>query len=303
MGLREEWRDFVPDVSFELIPIKNLVSNQDYQRSLSTKQIQKMVENFDLHQINLVKVSRRDGVNLVMNGQHTIETVAAKSGSRDTPVWCMVYNDLSYEHEADIFANQTKYTRALSSIEVFVAKVEAGYDEQLMIKSLLESFDLKICSASHVNGTVCAIAAVEEIYEKYGFHTLDETIRLILATWEGESASFAGNILRAVARVVYCYEDSLDHQMFAERLGNVSVKEIVRSARERNNGILGYAETLITYYNRKTRGGNSLPWSKLYKVTRNEAETTEGQSLQNTTSANTDNNKVTDMADSQCANS
>ena len=45
-------------------------------------------------------------------------------------------------------------------------------------------------------------------------HTLDETIRLILATWEGESASFAGNILRAVARVVYCYEDSLDHQMY-----------------------------------------------------------------------------------------
>ena len=26
---------FVPDVHFELIPIKNLVSNQEYQRSLS----------------------------------------------------------------------------------------------------------------------------------------------------------------------------------------------------------------------------------------------------------------------------
>ena len=85
MGLSEEWREFVPDVTFELIPIKNLVSNQDYQRSLSARQIQKMVENFDLYQINLIKVSRRDGANLVMNGQHTIETVAAKSGSRDTP--------------------------------------------------------------------------------------------------------------------------------------------------------------------------------------------------------------------------
>ena len=129
MGLSEEWREFVPDVTFELIPIKNLVSNQDYQRSLSARQIQKMVENFDLYQINLIKVSRRDGANLVMNGQHTIETVAAKSGSRDTPVWCMVYNDLNYKHEANIFANQTLYTRALSSYDVFVAKVEAGYDE------------------------------------------------------------------------------------------------------------------------------------------------------------------------------
>ena len=49
MGLSEEWREFVPDVTFELIPIKNLVSNQDYQRSLSARQIQKMVENFEIN--------------------------------------------------------------------------------------------------------------------------------------------------------------------------------------------------------------------------------------------------------------
>ena len=29
--------------------------------------------HFDVHQINPVKVSRRDGINYVCNGQHTIE--------------------------------------------------------------------------------------------------------------------------------------------------------------------------------------------------------------------------------------
>ncbi len=48
-------------------------------------------------------------MNFVFNGQHTIEIVALVSGSRDTPVWCMVYEDLDYELEADIFANQQKY--------------------------------------------------------------------------------------------------------------------------------------------------------------------------------------------------
>lgn len=52
-----------------------------------------------------VKVSRRDGINYVFNGQHTIEIVALVSGSRDTPVWCMIYDELCYEHEADIFAS------------------------------------------------------------------------------------------------------------------------------------------------------------------------------------------------------
>jgi hypothetical protein len=59
---------YVPDVRFEKIPIKNLLSNQDYQRNLSVRHIQKTVENFDIHQINPVKVSRRDGINYVFNG-------------------------------------------------------------------------------------------------------------------------------------------------------------------------------------------------------------------------------------------
>lgn len=85
-----------------------------------------------------------------------------------------MYNDLDYEHEVDIFANQTRYTRALSSYDIFVAKLEAGYDEQLMIKSLVESYELRISKNAHLNRNICAVSALERIYEAYGFHTLDK---------------------------------------------------------------------------------------------------------------------------------
>ena len=39
---------YVPDVHYELIPIKNLVSNQTYQRNLSLKHVQKAAGHFDL---------------------------------------------------------------------------------------------------------------------------------------------------------------------------------------------------------------------------------------------------------------
>ena len=106
-----EYSAFVPNVKFELIPIKNLVSNQEYQRNLSTNHIKKTAENFDLYQINPVRVSRRDGINYVFNGQHTIEIIASVSGSRETPVWCMVYEDMSYTIEADVFAQQQKFVK------------------------------------------------------------------------------------------------------------------------------------------------------------------------------------------------
>lgn len=95
----DDFSAFVPKVHFEQIPIKNLVSNQEYQRNLSLSHVRRTVENFDLYQINPVKVSRRDGVNYVFNGQHTIEIIATVSGSRETPVWCMIYDDLEYTQE------------------------------------------------------------------------------------------------------------------------------------------------------------------------------------------------------------
>ena len=98
----KDFTSFVPDVHFELIPIRNLVSNQDYQRPLSQAQVESAISDFDLNQINPVKVSRRDGINYVFNGQHTIEIIATVSGSRDCPVWCMIYDNLDYRNEADI---------------------------------------------------------------------------------------------------------------------------------------------------------------------------------------------------------
>ena len=140
----DEYNAFIPQVHFEQIPIKNLVANQEYQRNLSMTHIERAAANFNVYQINPVKVSRRDGVNYVFNGQHTIEIVARVSGSRDTPVWCMIYDDLNYQQEADIFANQMKYVKPLTPYEIFMANLEAENDIQIMIADLVESYKLKI---------------------------------------------------------------------------------------------------------------------------------------------------------------
>lgn len=65
----DKFSNYVPNVHFEKIPIRNLVSNQDYQRNLSQAHIARAAANFDLYQINPVKVSRRDGVNYVFNAK------------------------------------------------------------------------------------------------------------------------------------------------------------------------------------------------------------------------------------------
>lgn len=260
----ERFNQFIPQVHFELIPIRNLVSNQEYQRSISEKQVLHAAENFDVNQINPVKVSRRNGMNYVFNGQHTIEIVAMVSGSRDTPVWCMIYDDLEYTHEADIFANQSKYVRPLTPYDIFTANIEAGNQEQLIIKELVESYGLSI-TPGDAPGGICAVATIQDIMKKFGYGNLDHTLRLCIATWEGAPHSLSSNILKSIAILIHVYGDELSDETFKEKLGSVSLKEIMRNAKERRSGSMGYAEALVTFYAKGTRGGkNNLSLEKLY---------------------------------------
>ena len=59
----KEHDQYVPKVHFKLIPIKNLASNQKYQRNLSMAHIRRTIKNFDVRQVNPVKISCRDEIN------------------------------------------------------------------------------------------------------------------------------------------------------------------------------------------------------------------------------------------------
>ena len=262
-----DFSQYVPNVHFEQIPIKYLVSNQKYQRNLSNAHVIDVAEHFDLYKINPVKVSRRDGINYVFNGQHTIEIVAMVSGSRDTPVWCMIYDDLNYEHEADIFDNQMKHVKKLQPYEVFNANVEAGNELQIMIKQLVESYGLSI-GTKKAPCVVSAVSTMEEIYRKYGYHVLNRTIRLCVGAWEGEINSLSANILRAVSKMIVTYKKELDDVEFKNKVGSYSIKQISRQAKERRPGSMGYAETMVLAYNGKKKSShNTLKLQELYTKT------------------------------------
>ena len=174
------------------------------------------------------------------------------SGSRETPVWCMIYDSLDYKNEADIFANQMKHVRPLKPYEIFMANIEAGNEQQLVIKRLVESYSLSI-GPTKAYGVICAVATLEQIYTKYGYHVLDRTLRLCVGTWEGDIDSLGANVLAGVARMVVAFGDQLRDETFKERVGFMSVRQLSRIAKERGAGSLCYAEAMLVAYNRKCK--------------------------------------------------
>ena len=74
--------------------------------------------------------------------------------------------------------------------------------------------------------------------------------------------SLSGKTLSAVARLIAAYGDALNEETFKERLGLIPMKTIIRTARERRPGSLGYAEAMLVFYNKKCK--YRLSMTKLY---------------------------------------
>ncbi len=257
----EEYLQYVKRLRVEQLIIKNLVSNQDYQRRLWQQHIDKTALNFDVHQINPPKISFRDGQYFVINGQHTIEVIAKVTGSRDVPVWCIIFDDLTYEQEAYIFANQQKFCWGLSPYDGFKACIEAGEDRQIIINGIVENCGLKV-GPSRSLCSICAVSGLEWIYDKYGYDVLGRTLRLVVGAWEGDADSLSATMLRGIAHLLASFGDQVRDDAFSERLGMLSPREIIRDGKLRNLGYLGYSEVMLFAYNRGHR--SNLPTAPLH---------------------------------------
>ena len=117
--------------------------------------------------------------------------------SWSTNIQRMVYENLEYSTEADIFANQMRDVKPLSTFEIFHANVEAGSDKQIIIKDLVNGYRLEITKQPKPGG-ICAIRALEEMFDKYGYQVLDHVLRLAIATWA--FASSCGETLGPAAQ-------------------------------------------------------------------------------------------------------
>ena len=169
-----------------------------------------------------------------------------------------------YEEILSINGKRDKGAKNLAPFEIFVANLEAKNQEQLMIRDLVESYGLKI-SAKRAPGHICAVSTLEAIYSKYGYQVLNRVLRLIIGTWEGDSNSFSANIMNAVTKLCVVYKDQLKDEVFSEKLGAVSIKQLTRTARDRRKGSMGFAEAMLLEYNgkRKSNAGK-LFMNKLY---------------------------------------
>ena len=90
---------------------------------------------------------------------------------------------------------------------------------------------------------------------------LDRTLLLVVSTWEGDVDSLSSNMLKGIARLIAAYGENLKDEQFVDRLSKVSVREVIRTAKDRHAGTQGYAEAVLLQYNKRLK--YPLRWDSL----------------------------------------
>ena len=60
--------------------------------------------------------------------------------------------------------------------------------------------------------------------------------------------------MNGIARLLNAYGDTLKDDIFVDKVGSISVKELNRTAKERKGGAMGFAEAMLIEYNKRARG-------------------------------------------------
>ena len=135
---------------------------------------------------------------------------------------------------------------------------------QRIIRDLLESYGLSL-GTRKAPCVICAVTTLEQIYQTHGYHMLSRVLRLCAGTWEGDENSFSANILNGITRLVYTFGNQLNDEVFKERVGALSIKQLVRMSKERCPGSMGYAEAMLLEYNGKKKNiSQRLSMNKLH---------------------------------------
>lgn len=224
-----------------------------YQRPTNTAQVDKIAAHFDEAKLGLPIVSERDGQYHLLDGAHR---VAALRKIGYTHAKCLVLTGLSYQDEAEYFRTQNQNSRPLTRYNQYKAGLESGNEQCVQIDRIAHVNGFNVGMSYKNFNSIAAIHALTTICSVYGYDTLEKTLGLLRATWEGINNVTRREFLVGTAEFVHRFGTA----QFAERMKFRSIAEIwqdylAESSHSNRNSSdpamrKAFCHVLIRHYNR-----------------------------------------------------
>jgi hypothetical protein len=206
------------DQRIEIIPL-NRVMAAAYQRTTNTKQVARIMNNFNEAKLGVPIVSERDGNFYIVDGTHRVSALR-RLGYKSAMF--IVLEWLTYEQEADFFRRQNENTRQLTLYTRFKAGLESNDKLCKAINAIVEKNMFVVGTNARDFNTITAIFALITIYDNFGGEVLDKTLQLVRETWDGNPIAKNREFLVGVAEFVHRFNVS----DFTARISKITLMAI-----------------------------------------------------------------------------
>lgn len=224
------------------IPVKDLsIVWATAQREFNVRHAKKISDTFDpdLFDDLVVTLPNGDGVYHVVDGQHRKAAIQELYGE-DERVPCRIVNVTDPARAAEIFDRINTSRKAPSSIEKFKVRVTAGYEDEVAINKLINSFGYRVAHQTAAN-TIRAVGSLQYVHKSYGLEVLKETLMTIKGTWDADGHALDGPIIQGYGALIAEHRKHLDWKRMREQI----------SIKFTPGRLLGHAKT-----EREIRGGS-----------------------------------------------
>lgn len=262
-----------PEPYIDAVPVHAIKADYTYQRPLDQKRVRRMVAEFDPSLVGVIEVSLRDdGSYYVIDGHHRLQAVRAFKARRGAAIAANVHTHLSPEDEARLFFEIDRKRTRLTGWDRWNARRGAQEQVVLDIEDIATKHELKIAPGAK-SGQLRCTAACEKIVDLGGIDLLDETLRICVAAYQGETDSLRAEIVHGVALILAFYEpDTVNTDRLIVGMQSIAARQVSARAaalRETQAGQLPRlaAHVIVDQYN-KQPGPNLTAFLKKFAAGR-----------------------------------
>ena len=166
------------------------------------------------------------------------------------PILCKVYTGLTMEQEALFFAEQNGHSAPLTAGIKLRAKVVGGDapSKAFLAATNRAGLTFNYDSLQLSDYRISCVGTALKLYNQMGEKIYCESLRLIVAAWEGKPDSFRASVLRGVMHFVELYHGEFSEERLIRALGSVHPMEIYRVGRDNPAKLPGWKKYVFPIY-------------------------------------------------------
>lgn len=204
-----------------------------HQRDLSKATTLKIARDFDPDMLGTLTVTRRGGINYLLDGQHRLAAIRDVLGWADQNVPCIVYEGLDDQQEAKLFNGQAPGNRRqLSKLHALYVAYQAGDLEAIRLNGTVERSGLVIgwLKGGTTHETVVAVGALQDVARTLGHYRLGTILDLLREGLGPQGRAYSGDLIKGMGAFLVRYEDTYNRDELIERLRRAGLDAVTRQA-------------------------------------------------------------------------